>query len=394
MHPSGRRLPAAARRGPPPGAPAATRRPDKVRSVSRQLQRLLARDRPPVAAGPKDPVQAASQAHLRYVNDDDPGLQRVKRGKTFHYLRPDGKEVKDRATLERIRKLVIPPAWTDVWICPRADGHIQATGRDVRGRKQYRYHQRWREVRDRTKFGRMIEFARTLPRIRRAVAADLRRPGMPREKLLATVVRLLELTSIRVGCDEYARQNRHFGLTTLLDQHVDVSGSKVRFHFTGKSGKKHDVDVKDPRLARIVHGCLEIPGQRLFQYVGEDGEPHPIDSGDVNDYLRSISGAEITAKDFRTWAGTNMVAAALALCGQADTAKAGKMRVIEAIDSAAARLGNTRSVCRSSYVHPAVIDAFMEGWLKSPPGKRHARPPRGLDALEVATLRVLEAAAQ
>jgi DNA topoisomerase-1 len=373
--------------------PVRARRPATVRAVSRRLQRLLGQDRPPFVAGPSDPVRAAARAHLRYVSDDQPGLTRVKRGSGFRYLRADGKEVRDRATLERIRKLVIPPAWTDVWICPRPDGHIQATGRDARRRKQYRYHARWREVRDRSKFGRMIEFAGILPRIRKAVAADLRRPGLPREKVLATVVRLLELTSIRVGCDEYARQNQHFGLTTLRDRHVDVAGSKVRFHFQGKSGKQHEIDVRDPRLARIVHGCQEIPGQRLFQYVDERGRHHPIDSNDVNDYLRAVSGgAEVTAKDFRTWAGTNMVAAALAMGAEPESVKAGKLRIIAAIDDAAARLGNTRAVCRASYVHPAVLDAFTEGWLRSPPSTRRA--PRGLDPLEVATLRVLQAAAR
>jgi DNA topoisomerase-1 len=302
--------------------------------------------------------------------------------------------VRDRATLQRIRGLVIPPAWTEVWICPDPDGHIQATGRDARRRKQYRYHPRWREVRDRTKYGRMIEFAQALPRIRRGVAADLRLPGLPREKVLAAVVRLLEETCIRVGSDEYARQNRHFGLTTLLDRHVAISGSQLRFHFRGKSGKEHVVGVRDPKLAQVVRNCQEIPGQRLFQYLGEDGERHAIGSGDVNDYLRALAGSDFTAKDFRTWAGTTLVTAALIAADAPSSATAGKRQIVAAIDGAADRLGNTRSVCRSSYVHPAVLDAFQEGWLQTPPRVLRARTPRGLDRLEIATLRVLQAAAQ
>jgi DNA topoisomerase-1 len=365
-----------------------------VRRVSQRLQRLLAEDRQPLLPGPKDPVQAAQLARLTYVSDEEPGIERERAGRSFRYRRPDGRLVKDAATLGRIRSLVIPPAWSEVWICPDSEGHIQATGRDARRRKQYRYHPRWREVRDRTKFGRMIEFAQVLPRVRRAVSADLRRPGLPREKVLAAVVRLLETTCIRVGGDEYARQNRHFGLTTLLDQHVDIAGPQMRFHFKGKSGKQHEVGLRDPALAKVVRNCQEIPGQRLFQYVDDSGDHHAIGSADVNDYLRAISGGEFTAKDFRTWAGTTLVAAALIAAEDPGTAAAGKRQVLAAIDEAAERLGNTRSVCRSSYVHPAVIDAFMEGWLRRPPRVLRARTPRGLDKLEVATLRVLEAAAQ
>lgn len=312
----------------------------------------------------------------------------------FRYRRADGRPLRDPATLERITRLAIPPAWRDVWICPRSDGHIQATGRDARGRKQYRYHPRWREVRDRTKFGRMIEFARTLPRIRQVVRGDLRRSGLPREKVLATVVRLLESTCIRVGSDEYARDNRHYGLTTLQDQHVAVRGSQLRFHFKGKSGKEHVVDLQDRRVAGIVRGCQEIPGQRLFQYRDERGHRRAVGSGDVNDYLRAVTGSDFTAKDFRTWAGTTLVAGQLVACAQPTSATAAKQAVLAAVDAAAERLGNTRTVCRSSYVHPAVVDAFLEGWLRAPPRVRRMGAPRGLDPLERATLRVLQAAAR
>jgi DNA topoisomerase-1 len=362
-------------------APAASRRPQGESDDRR------------VTPSGVDPVQAAAEARLHYVSDEDPGIRRVKAGKGFAYRRPDGRPLRDRATLTRIRALVIPPAWTEVWICPDADGHIQATGRDDRRRKQYRYHDRWRAVRDRTKFERLIEFACTLPRIRRAVSNDLRRPGLPRDKVLAAVVRLLETTCIRVGCDEYARQNHHFGLTTLHDQHVDVSGIEMRFHFKGKSGKQHDVGLRDPALARVMRNLQDLPGQRLFQYLDETGERHAIGSGDVNEYLRAVTGRDFTAKDFRTWAGTTMVMGALAAGEDPTSVTGGKRQIVAAIDAAAQRLGNTRTVCRSSYVHPAVLDAFSGGWLRTPPRVLRARSPRGLDELELATLRVLEAAA-
>jgi DNA topoisomerase-1 len=334
----------------------------------------------------------ADRSALRYVSDREPGLRRVGTGKGFRYVRPDGRRVRDRQTLRRIAALVIPPAWTDVWICPNADGHIQAIGRDARGRKQYRYHPRWRELRDRSKYGRMAELARALPGIRAAVRADLELGGLPRRKVLAALVSLLERTCIRVGCDEYARTNGHFGLTTLLDRHVKVSGPRLRFRFTGKSGVVHTVGLRDRRLARIVRTCQEIPGQRLFQYL-EDGAPVAVDSGDVNDYLREVSGSDFTAKDFRTWAGTVFVAELLLAAAEPATAAAGKREVLAAIDAAAERLGNTRAVCRGSYVHPAVLDAFTEGWLRRPPPGRQ-RAPAGLDAAERATLRVLLAAAR
>jgi DNA topoisomerase-1 len=354
---------------------------------------LLAEGRPPIRSGPQDPLAAARSARLIYLTDESAGLSRVRSRGGFRYLRA-GRPVKDRATLDRIVRLAIPPAWTQVWICPRPDGHIQATGRDARGRKQYRYHHRWREVRDRTKFGRMIDFARALPQVRQVVAADLRRGGFPREKVLATVVRLLEATSIRVGNDEYARHNGHYGLTTLRDQHVAVRGPVLRFQFKGKSGRQHVVDLHDRSLARIVRGCQELPGQRLFQYHDESGRRHAVGSGDVNDYLRAATGQDFTAKDFRTWAGTTLVAARLAACAEPPSATAARREVLAAVDAAAERLGNTRTVCRSSYVHPAVVDAFMEGWLRVPPRVRSAPAPRGLAPLERATWRVLQAAAR
>jgi DNA topoisomerase-1 len=352
----------------------------------------------PAAAA--DPPRAARLAQLTYVSDDRPGIQRSGRPGHFVYLRAGGKKVTDAATLARIAHLAIPPAWTDVWICPDPRGHIQATGRDVRRRKQYRYHPRWRQVRDQSKFGRMIAFARALPRIRQKVAADLRRPGLPREKVLALVVRLLEQTCIRVGNDEYARANRHFGITTLQDRHAQIKGGAVRFHFRGKSGKEHAIDLHDPTMARLVRRCRDIPGQRLFQYLDHEGRRHSIGSGDVNAYVREASGADFTAKDFRTWAGTTMVAEALIACGAPKSVAAGNRQVLQAIDAAAERLGNTRAVSRSSYVHPAVIDAFMGGRLALPgrarptPASRGSRPHRasGLGKLERATLRVLEAA--
>jgi DNA topoisomerase I len=383
---------------PKPAMAAATARGTAraVRKVSGRLQRLLAEDRPPIVAGPVDPAAAAAKARLRYVSDEGAGITRVKAGKNgFRYLRAGARArpVTDAATLKRIRSLVIPPAWTDVWICPRADGHIQATGRDARGRKQYRYHARWREIRDRTKFGRMIEFAQSLPRLRRTVANDLRLPGLPRRKVLATVVRLLETTCIRVGSDEYARSNRHFGLTTLLDQHVEIDGSDLRFRFRGKSGKEHEVGLRDRHLARVVRNCQEIPGQRLFQYLDERGKRRAIGSGDVNDYLREISGTDFTAKDFRTWAGTRLMTAALLAGEDPASAAASKRQLLAAIDTVANRLGNTRAVCRASYIHPAVIDAFVGGWLRTPPRVLRAATPRGLERLEITTLRILQAAA-
>jgi DNA topoisomerase-1 len=329
---------------------------------------------------PLDALASARAAHLRYVDDTGPGFRRVRHGKGFRYRDEHGRPLRDAAHLERIRRLVIPPAWTDVWICPGPSGHIQATGRDARGRKQYRYHARWREVRDETKYERMVAFAEALPRIRAAVEEALRAPSFTREKVLAAVVRLLEVTLIRVGNGEYARQNHSFGLTTLREDHVAVQGSSIRFHFRGKSGVEHTVDVRDKRLARIVQRCLGLPGEDLFQYIGEDGEPHTIESADVNAHIRELAGADFTAKDFRTWAGTVLAAYALREIEPANSATALKKNVAAAIKRVARRLGNTPAVCRKCYVHPAIFQAYSAGQLVAALAERvdAARPDEAL----------------
>lgn len=309
------------------------------------------------------PVASAKVAGLHYVTDQTPGISRVHAGKGFRYLTPDRKPLRRAEDLRRIRSLVIPPAWTDVWICPDPNGHLQATGRDDRGRKQFRYHPRWRQVRDETKYHRMIAFGQALPAVRVRVERDLALPGLPREKVLATVVRLLEATLIRVGNEEYANQNGSFGLTTLRDRHVNVAGSAVRFAFRGKSGVKHAVDLHDRRLARIVKSCRDIPGQELFQYVDGKGDHRPIGSADVNDYLRQIAGEEFTAKDFRTWAGTVLAATALLEGGPFASRAEAKKNVVRAVDLVSRRLGNTRAVCKKCYIHPAVIESYLGGTL-------------------------------
>jgi DNA topoisomerase-1 len=321
------------------------------------------RSRKPVLDLQRDPAESAEAAGLRYVSDASPGIRRRKTGTGFSYVGPDGKTIKDSAELARIRSLAIPPAYTDVWICPTPNGHIQATGRDARRRKQYRYHPRWREVRDETKFGRVLAFSDVLPRIRRRVQSDLGKQGLPREKVLATVVRLLDCTGIRIGNDEYARSNRSFGLTTLRDRHVEISGSNIRFEFRGKSGKAYNVSINDRRLARIVHRCQTLPGEDLFQYIDDDGVRQTVGSGDVNDYLRTISGQEFTAKDFRTWAGTKMAVAALTKLGTWSSQRQAKSNILRAIDRVAEQLNNTRAVCRKYYVHPAVLDAYTAGTM-------------------------------
>ena len=335
-----------------------------------------------------DPQAAAQVAGLRYVNDASPGIRRKKRGKGMSYVGPDGGAVKDAATLGRIRSLAIPPAWTDVWICSLTNGHIQATGRDARGRKQYRYHPRWRQVRDETKYHRMIKFGKMLPRLRARLEADLRRPGQPREKVLAAVVRLLETTFIRVGNEEYARQNGSFGLTTLKDHHVKIDGSQIRFRFKGKSNKAHEVELDDPRLAKIVRHCRDLPGQDLFQYLDDDGAAQVVGSADVNDYLREISGDDFTAKDFRTWAGTTLAALALAQAEAAPSASKAKKVIAAAIAGVAERLGNTLAVCRKCYVHPAVFDAYLDGSIA-----QTLRLRASVSAAEKAVLKMLEARA-
>jgi len=309
-----------------------------------------------------NPLEAAAAASLRYVSDTAPGLRRRRAGRGFRYVAPDGSPVRDFATRRRIRMLAIPPAWTDVWICPTAAGHIQAIGRDARGRKQYRYHPRWRETRDATKYARLALFAERLPAIRRRVAQDLARPGLPRKKVLATVVGLLETSLIRVGNVEYAETNGSFGLTTLRTRHVRVEGSTLRFEFRGKGGKHHVVDVSDRRLARIVRQCQDLPGHELFQYVDEDGRRQAIGSADVNAYLRAIAGDEFTAKDFRTWAGSVLALRALRDQLFASEAEA-RRNLTGAIKTVAQRLGNTPAICRTCYVHPAVVTAYMDRGL-------------------------------
>lgn len=304
----------------------------------------------------------ARAAGLRYMLDDLPGITRHRAGESFTYRSPDGRRVRDRATLARISALAIPPAWTDVWISPIENGHLAATGRDVKGRKQYRYHPEFAAIRDAAKYERLAEFARALPAIRRAIARHQRLPGLPREKVLATVVALLEETGIRIGNEEYAKTNGSFGLTTLRNRHVTVKGEQVLFTFRGKSGKDWKIPLRDRRVARIVRTCQELPGQHLFEYRGEAGEIQKITSCDVNAYLREISGREITAKDFRTWTAT--VEAALAFRelvqqGAAPTKKAVKNVLMEV----ARKLGNTLAICRKCYVHPQVVSAFTEGRL-------------------------------
>jgi DNA topoisomerase-1 len=335
---------------------------------------------------------AATAAGLRYVGAGAPGLRRRKAGKGFVYLRPDGERLRDARELERIRGLVIPPAWSDVWICASPEGHIQAVGRDARGRKQYRYHPRWRTSRDEAKYGRMVAFGKTLPRIRARAEEDLARPGLPREKVLALVARLLERTLIRVGNEEYARANRSFGLTTLRSHHVDVAGRKIRFQFRGKSGKEHEVGIQDLGLSRIVRRCQELPGQELFQFVDEDGEVRDVTSDDVNDYIREASGGDFTAKDFRTWAGTVLAYRALRALQPGVGEGAAKRNVVEAIRQTADRLGNTPAVARGSYVHPAVLEAYLAGSI---PGalveaaEEQATPPTSATPREEAAVRAL-----
>ncbi len=310
-----------------------------------------------------DPVESSKLAGLRYVTDTSPGFSRKRRGKSFQYLDTDGKPIRDNIVIARIKSLVIPPAWTDVWICRSANGHLQATGRDARGRKQSRYHPRWREVRDETKYERMKLFGETLPIIRERVEKDLALPDLPREKILAALVRLLETTFIRIGNSEYAKENHSYGLTTLRNKHVDVEGSTVRFKFQGKSGKRHEIDLNDRRLARIIKRCLDLPGYELFQYVDDDGNPHSVDSSDVNEYLRGITEQPFTAKDFRTWAGTVLACLELREFESFESQTQAKKNVVEAIKRVAQQLGNTPAVCRKCYVHPMVLNSYMSGEL-------------------------------
>ena len=338
------------------------------------------------------PEAAARAADLVYVNDESPGIRRRKFGRGFAYYDPVGKKLPKGDFTARIDKLAIPPAYRDVWICPLPNGHLQATGLDDRDRKQYRYHERWHEVRDLAKYAHMVEFARTLPRIRRAVTRDLKLDGLPRERVLAAVVRLMDRTHLRIGNDAYAKDNGHFGLTTLLDDHVDFGrGGRMAFNFVGKSGKERDVTLADPQLAKIVKGCQDLPGQELFAYEDNaaEGGWRDVTSTDVNEYLKEISGHEggggFTAKDFRTWAGTVLAAAGLRDAGPAEGKTAIKKQITQVVKATAAELGNTPAVCRKCYIHPAVLDAYASGEVITPATKR----PRGLRADEADTLALL-----
>jgi len=307
-----------------------------------------------------DAIDAAEEAGLRYVSDDRPGYTRKAKGEDFDWLDADGEPIRDEQRLLRIKRLAIPPAWTEVWVSPLANGHIQATGRDARGRKQYVYHDRWREVRDENKYDRIISFGKTLPKIRRRIARDLKLPGLPRNKVLATVVQLLERTFIRIGNEEYARENKSFGLTTMKDRHVEVKGAKLRFRFRGKSGREHEVDVTDGRIANIISKLQDLPGQDLFQYVDHEGKVRDITSQDVNEYLREITGEDFSAKDFRTWAGTVLTAIALNAQEEFETPKQAKSNINTAIKAVAKILGNTPAICRKCYIHPAVLENYLD----------------------------------
>jgi DNA topoisomerase-1 len=338
-------------------------------------------------------MASARAAGLRYTTDSRPGIRRIRHGQTFRYVGPDGRRVTSADELARIRALVIPPAWEAVWVCPDPRGHLQATGRDARGRKQYRYHPKWREMRDETKYDRMAGFARALPNIRARTHRDLKRPGVPREKVLATIVQLLEKTLIRVGNDEYAKQNRSFGLTTLRDGHVEVRGGRMRFTFRGKSGIEHEIDLDDRRLARIVRACRDIPGYDLFQFYGESGKRQVVGSTDVNAYLKEVTGEDYTSKDFRTWAGTVHAAELLRAVTGFKSATEAKRHIVRAVEAVAKRLGNTKAVSRKCYIHPAVFDAYLDGSLVR---MRLVRPRRnggsacGLSACEAAVLSLLQ----
>jgi DNA topoisomerase I len=341
-----------------------------------------------------DPGEAAKAVGLCYVSDDMPGIRRRKVGKGFAYRGPDGQAVRDPETLRRIRSLAVPPAWTDVWICPQPHGHIQAIGRDARGRKQYRYHREFREIRESTKYEHLTGFAAALPRIRATVAEHMRLPGLPRAKVLATVVYLLETTLIRVGNADYARQNKSYGLTTLRDPHVRINGSELRFHFKAKSGKTWRLQLKDRRVARIVKSCQDLPGQQLFQYHDDDGERQAVTSSDVNAYLREITGRDITARDFRTWAGTVLAALALQEFGRIDSQAKGKKNIRAAIERVAMRFGNTVTICRKCYIHPEIVESYLAGELllevKEEIDSELSRDLTGLRPEEAAVLALLE----
>jgi DNA topoisomerase-1 len=339
---------------------------------------------------PDPAVEAAQDAGLVYASDFEPGIRRVRKGRGFVYFDPRGKRVTDPATLDRIATLAVPPAWKQVWISTKPRGHLQATGRDSRGRKQNRYHARWHQIRDADKFARLLGFARALPKIRRRVTRDLSQPGLPREKVVATIVRLLELTFARIGNEEYARQNGSFGLTTLRDRHVKIKGATLRFLFKGKSGSEVEVGITNRRVARVVKRCEELPGQMLFQYVDPAGDRRTVTSDDVNQYLRETSGQDYTAKDFRTWGATVLAASALRELVSFESDTEARHNVVAAIDSVARKLGHTRAVCRKSYVHPAVIDTYMDGSFDSVLKVVEGRTHRNLKVEEAAVIALLK----
>jgi DNA topoisomerase-1 len=345
-------------------------------------------------SGSSEHVDSAKAAGLRYVTDAMPGITRKRRGRGFAYVSADGRTVRGREAIQRFRSLVIPPAWTNVWICPIENGHLQVTARDARGRKQYRYHPKFREQRDGTKFERLFEFGDVIWKIRNAVERDVKLEGLPRQKVLATLVWLLERTFIRVGTEEMSRMNKSYGLTTLRKKHVEVEGSELRFEFRGKSGVEHAVTVDDARIAHIVQRCHDLRGEVLFKYIGDDGRRREIEAGDVNDYLAAITGGEITAKDFRTWAGTMIAAEYLRGIGPAANTKQANRNIVSVIDLTARRLGNTRAVCRKYYIHPTLIEKYLAGEVLPPVGlrPRAARQPGGkLRRHEVEVLAFLRA---
>lgn len=335
-----------------------------------------------------DPAEAARAAKLHYVSDRKPGYTRKRVKDGFEYFDVDGSKITDETIIARIRKLAIPPAYADVWICRDPKGHLQAVGRDARGRKQYRYHPNWRAVRDENKYGKMLVFGRVLPTIRKQVGEDLRLPGLPKRKVLAAIVALLEKTMVRIGNEEYAKDNKSYGLTTLRNRHARVKGGHVVFDFRGKHGIEHHIDLTDHRLAKVVARCRDLPGQDLFQFLDEDGERHGIGSDDVNQYLHEISGEEITAKDFRTWAATTLAATTLAELERFDSQAAAKKEVLRAVEGVAKRLGNTPAICRKCYIHPAIFEGYLDGslaeGLKQRADELLEEPGSGLTAQEVA----------
>lgn len=338
-----------------------------------------------------EPLLCAEEAGLSYGNDTRPGITRKFKGKTPIFFDTKGKRIRDAATISRIKSLVIPPAWKNVWIATSKNLHLQATGIDSRGRKQYRYHNDWRKYRDTNKFENIIAFAKILPKVRKRVSRDLKKPGLSREKVLATIVRLLETSLIRVGNEEYAKSNKSFGLTTMQDRHADILGSKVYFHFRGKSGISHEIDLQSKAVAKIVKKCQDLPGQELFQYKDDDGNVHDVGSADVNNYLREISNAEITAKDFRTWAGTVLAAKTLLECEECDTVTGIKKNIVSAIKIVASKLGNTPAVCRKCYVHPILVEAYTAHALKLNYRQgKSGKGSRGLDSDEIAVLKFLQ----